>query len=734
MASKYLKGITVEIGGNVGPLNNALKDVDRQSNILQNELREVEKLLKLDPTNTELLAQKQKLLGDAVANSKERLEKLKSAQEQFIASGGDVSSEAYLALQREIIKTEQDLSKLEKQSSDVADSAKDSGKQWNTAGEQIGDAGDKAGKTGKELEESGKQAEKSGEKFEKLGGVLTTVGAAMGTVAVAAGAAAVKLGKDVVEQYGELEQNLGGSEAVFGEYAASIQKIGEEAYKNLGVSQSEYLATANKMGALFQGSGVDQQRSLELTEQAMQRAADMASVMGIDMSSALEAVTGAAKGNYTMMDNLGVSMNDTNLKAFALSNGLTECWETATQAEKAEAAMQMFFQSTQQYAGNFANESTETISGSIGLLGASLESFTAGLGNADADIQNLTDNIVDAFESCVDNIVPVIENIVNALPKAMPNVLNALSRMLPTLIATVTGLFSQVLNTLLTLLPRLIPAAVDAVMTIVGALIDNLPLLINAAVTLIMALATGLGDALPELIPQAVGIILTLVENLLDNIDQLIDAALQLIMGLADGIIAALPVLIEKAPVIIQKLVDALVNNLPKLLEAAYRIMIALVQGILDNLPELFNAAFQIIGSLVSGIFKFIGNLVPAAINIVSNIWDTIVNTDWLQLGKDIINGIVDGVVDAALGLVNAVKDAVSSAISAAKSLFGWEDDSDLPDETGASGRKTSGTRSGYTGGTTNITINNHSPRALTEAESAKQTKRALRDLALEAY
>ena len=734
MASKYLKGITVEIGGNVSPLNDALKDVDRQSNILQNELREVEKLLKLDPTNTELLAQKQKLLGDAVANSKERLEKLKSAQEQFIASGGDVSSEAYLALQREIIKTEQDLSKLEKQSSDAADSAKDSGKQWNTAGEQIGDAGDKAGKTGKELEESGKQAEKSGEKFEKLGGVLTTVGTAMGTVAVAAGAAAVKLGKDVVEQYGELEQNLGGSEAVFGEYAASIQKIGEEAYKNLGVSQSEYLATANKMGALFQGSGVDQQRSLELTEQAMQRAADMASVMGIDMSSALEAVTGAAKGNYTMMDNLGVSMNDTNLKAFALSNGLTECWETATQAEKAEAAMQMFFQSTQQYAGNFANESTETISGSIGLLGASLESFTAGLGNADADIQNLTDNIIDAFESCVDNIVPVIENIVNALPKAMPNVLNALSRMLPTLIATVTGLFSQVLNTLLTLFPRLIPAAVDAVMTIVGALIDNLPLLINAAVTLIMALATGLGDALPELIPQAVGIILTLVENLLDNIDQLIDAALQLIMGLADGIIAALPVLIEKAPVIIQKLVDALVNNLPKLLEAAYTIMLALVQGILDNLPQLVNAAFQIIGSLVSGIFKFIGNLVPAAINIVSNIWDTIVNTDWLQLGRDIIGGIVDGVVDAALGLVNAVKSAVSGAISAAKSLFGIEDEADLPDETGATGRKTSGTRSGYTGGTTNITINNHSPRALTEAESAKQTKRALRDLALEAY
>lgn len=83
----------------------------------------------------------------------------------------------------------------------------------------------------------------------------------------------------------------------FGKYAASIQKTGEGAYKNRGVSQSVYLATANKMGALFQGSGLEQQKSLELTEKAMQRAADMSAVMGIEMSVALEAVTGAANAN-----------------------------------------------------------------------------------------------------------------------------------------------------------------------------------------------------------------------------------------------------------------------------------------------------------------------------------------------------------------------------------------------------------------------------------------------------
>ena len=146
------------------------------------------------------------------------------------------------------------------------------------------DVGDESGKTEKELDEAGKTAEKSGGKFEKLGGILKGPRRSIhGWYCRSSGAAAVKLGKEVIASFGELEQNLGGSEAVFGEYAKNIQKIGEDAYKNMGTSQSDYLSTANKMGALFQGSGIEQEKSMELTEKAMQRAADMASVMGIDM-------------------------------------------------------------------------------------------------------------------------------------------------------------------------------------------------------------------------------------------------------------------------------------------------------------------------------------------------------------------------------------------------------------------------------------------------------------------
>jgi phage-related minor tail protein len=112
-----IKGINIEIGGNTGPLDKALADVNVKSSHLQTELREVEKLLKLDPTNTELLAQKQKLLTSSVEKTNEKLTALKDAekqvQEQF--KEGKVSEEQYRALQREIIKTEQDLKKIEDQ-------------------------------------------------------------------------------------------------------------------------------------------------------------------------------------------------------------------------------------------------------------------------------------------------------------------------------------------------------------------------------------------------------------------------------------------------------------------------------------------------------------------------------------------------------------------------------------------------------------------------------------------
>lgn len=112
--AKGIKGITVEIGGDTAPLDKALGDVNKRSRSLQVELRQVEKLLKLDPTNTELLAQKQELLGKSINSTEEKLNALKAAQIQVQAQfeKGDIGEEQYREFQRELIKTEQELNNI----------------------------------------------------------------------------------------------------------------------------------------------------------------------------------------------------------------------------------------------------------------------------------------------------------------------------------------------------------------------------------------------------------------------------------------------------------------------------------------------------------------------------------------------------------------------------------------------------------------------------------------------
>lgn len=142
-------------------------------------------------------------------------------------------------------------------------------------------------------------------------GGLSLMSAMKGVLSVAA---LQKVGEGIwqaVNLGGELEQNIGGTEAVFGKFADKIKTTAYDAYKNMGMSASDYMATANKMAALFQGSGLEQSKAVDLTSEAMQRAADVASVMGLDTSAAMEAIAGAAKGNFTKQ-NL-VNKNRVNL-------------------------------------------------------------------------------------------------------------------------------------------------------------------------------------------------------------------------------------------------------------------------------------------------------------------------------------------------------------------------------------------------------------------------------------
>ena len=315
-------------------------------------------------------------MGNAIAKTQADINNTSATINQLNAELGDLQTEASDAAQRE---------------KDLAEAQK------------------------RQAEESKKAADKVAFYADKLNKALNV------TLAFSAASltVATTLGTQVVKAYGALEQAVGGAAAVFGDYADQIVQTSKTASKTLGTSQAEYLAVANKMGALFQGSGLSVERSMELTTLAIERAADAASVMGIDVSSALEAVTGAAKGNYTMMDNLGVAMNATTLEAYRLELGMDKAFSQMTNAEKAELSMRYFFERTTKYAGNFRREAAETIEGSLGSLSASFKSFVAGLGDSESDVAQLTEDVADGFVNVYNNVAPVIKRAATSIPNVV---------------------------------------------------------------------------------------------------------------------------------------------------------------------------------------------------------------------------------------------------------------------------------------------------------------------------
>lgn len=239
----------------------------------------------------------------------------------------------------------------------------------------------------------------------------TSAGTLSAFKTLASGLSALGFGamiKNAISLAGDLQQNIGGSKSVFKNYAGTIQKTAETAASSLGLSQSKYLATATKMSSLFQGSGFSVAQSADMVTQSMQRASDVASIMGISVDSAMEAVTGMAKGNFTMMDNLGVAINDTNLQIYAQEKGLGKL---ETTQQKVNAAMQMFLDKSEYAAGNYAKEN-DTYSGALTTFKAELEDFAAEAGTA---LLPLAQSVLPVLSSSLSALKPVIMTVAEAV-------------------------------------------------------------------------------------------------------------------------------------------------------------------------------------------------------------------------------------------------------------------------------------------------------------------------------
>lgn len=486
----------------------------------------------------------------------------------------------------------------------------------------------------------GDEVEKSSGPFQsalgKLGGFAKGAGIAIagGMLAGAAGLGA--LTAKAVMSAAELEQQLGGSEAVFGEYAKTIQETAKSAYKTAGLSQQEFLQGANKMGSLFQGAGFDVKSSMEMSSESMQRASDIASIMGISTTDALEAVTGMAKGNFTMMDNLGVAMNDTAIGAYAASKGIDKSTASMSIQEKVGLAQQMFMEKTAKYAGNYAKEN-ETLSGSLNTTKKAFDNLLAGQG----DINAFVDSLLGTIEIAIPQIVAMLPKIVQGIGAVLKALVPALAKALPVLVPALITAVQDLLNALIAALP-----------TIVQVLVSALPILIKAFVQLFLAILQAL--------PQIIQIIAQAIPEIVNAIVTSLTApeALQAILM---GAVQLMLALVQAIPIIVRALVDAL------------PVIIRNILAVLTNptfIRAMIDAGVQLLKAVISGIVGMVGSVISASWQIIKAIGGVLSPSSLLNIGKDVVKGLWNGIQDMGGWLkdkiVGFVKDKIPGPIKSA--------------------------------------------------------------------
>lgn len=483
------------------------------------------------------------------------------------------------------------------------------------------------------------------------------------------GLALKKVIGDAFAEGGELQQNLGGTEAVFGQFANTIQSQATSAYKNMGMSASEYMATANKMGSLFQGSGVEQQRALDLTSQAMQRAADVASVMGLDTSAAMESIAGAAKGNFTMMDNLGVSMNATTLEAYALEKGMNFKWKTASNAEKAELAMKMFMDRTSQYAGNFARESEETWSGSIGSMKSAYKDLMANimLGNDLGPSLTAMGNTITTFIG--GNLIPAVINIAQGLPNA---IITLIQNLVPQLISAYNNAVDATMNWFGSQFPKFLEQGAQTINNIVTGVLNTIPKVIQSASETQRNFLSTLNSYLPKILKSGIEIIVNVVSGILQQIPQVISSAGTMVTNfLTKGVFPMLPQVLQAGAELIIRIVNGIINNLPQIISSAATTIVKFVAAIGNNLPKILQSGIEIIGKLAAGLIQAIPNLVSKIPQIINSIKKAFTDVDWWSVGKNIIAGIANGLKNCGYQLWEAVKGVIGNFKDKVLAFFG---------------------------------------------------------------
>lgn len=638
-----LKGITVEIGGDTTKLGDAILKARKSAKDLSGELRGVESLLKLDPTNTILLAQKQDILAESISGAKDKLKMLIAAQESMSKqlADGKISPEQYRDFEREIESTRQQLTRLEAAASGTDDAVAD-----------VGDA----------AEEAGEKAQKASGGWTVLKGVMADLASSAIKAAVSTVADGAKKMVSAGLEYNQAMEGyvtnfttmLGGSAEAANGMVGSLQKLasatplamsdlagGAQTLLAFGVASDDVSGTLQRLGDISLGNA-DKMQSLA-------RAYGKATAQGKLTGETVQMMIDAGWNPLIdICDQTGESMEDVQKRMAAGSISAEELTQAVNHATDA--------------GGKFAG-GMEAASKTVAGLTSTLQD------NVNAMLGELMQPVSDAMLS---TLLPTAIDAVDQLTTAFEDEgIDGLSRVAGSLIATLSA-------QLVSYAPQAIPAALSFIGALVTGLLSALPDLTGTSVELVGALLLGIADQLPGIITAAMSALLGIVGTITspESITLLIQAAMQLMLALARGLIAAIPQLIDAVPGIITNLVESFYAMLPEIIGVGIEIVIALASGLVSNAGHIIAAVPRLVETIVRGFLAAVKSYWNIGKAIVDGIRKGITE-QWQRLKADVSNlftGLVDW-IKKLLGIHSPSTVFAGIGTNMAKGIgAGWQD------------------------------------------------------------
>lgn len=687
-----IQGITVEIGGDTQGLSKALSGVNKEIRTTQSQLKDVERLLKLDPGNTELLRQKYELLNDSIESTEEKLDSLREAEKQVQQQfeRGEVSQDQYNGLQREIIATEQALGRLQNE-------ARDTENRINGIDEkpieQVEDAAEDAGDA---LRDAGKDASSFGDML-KAGAIVEGVSGLVDSMSQLA---------DETREYQRIMGSLEVSSERAGYTAEETADTYRQLYGVLGDDQTAATTTAN-----LQALGFAQEDLKDLTNAAIGAWATYGDSIPIDglAESINETIqAGQVTGNFADVLNwAGTSEDDFNAKLENAADsteranivmqelarqGLMEAgeaWQKNNESlvESNQAAAD--FQDTMaEMAERIQPILTAVQTGITGILNAILDA-TSGV-----DFDAMAEAISAGFGWIIENVIPAISTLVGWLLQLDPQIQQF--ALVLAGVAAAAGPVTTVIQGIVT--------ALSALMSPVTLVVAAVGLLIGAFATLWTSseeFRTNITAIWQQLVDTFTGFTQGIVDRLnelgfnFENIGQVIQAAWQALCDFLapvfEGAFQAVATIFDTITSAILGVLDFFIGVFTGDWEQALNGIKEFWGSIWDGICGIFETIIDTLMGIGEVILNWFGTTWEDALNSVkdffTNIWNNIVDFfsglpgRMADIGYNIVTGIWNGISGAAGWLWNQISGFCSNIVNGIKNFFGINSPSKLMED-----------------------------------------------------